>query len=1020
MAHGYHLRSRRRRRRLDPKPEEPKLPFEIIIEILSWLPVEALLRFKCVSKTWCSLIEEYNFILKHMKRVSPIHLQFRLKSERNHVAPYFDSNYEGMGRVAGMFLEKHITTHLCRIRNPATRRVLNLPEAHKGFQIMTVGKDEKWRPWKHPNQGLLKEQGRRIVRCNFFAAEKMNGRVCYSAEFMKRDGQDLSILEVQRLDLVDESVLTATLPQGVFPDLNKVCVINWNKHVAVVEIVNATLHALVCEDSKENKWSPKKIVVPLKFMEKIFPPLQEGRDVIIPVNVDGDDFSFYCFQGEQSFVYNTKMQKAKYLYSGVDRWTAHRPSLMGFKGMRLEEEATTSAAKIEDFYCFKEENSYVYNTKTQKPKSFCLIGLKGMNLEEGATTVGVASFKVYTESDTAKADAGSRTYAAVNKVSTQENTAALKAGLKSMEKRKGILGNSAANANVGRRALADVSNVKSNSSRIVGGDGSKKMTGKSERIKSLQRVSVGTGVRTVNLSSRRSFLGKGQESPGQATSKLQTSKRGSKDLKALSENQGTKAIGLNRESVVTDGRSTSYTSLKVIRKSLPVLKVNPEQASIPKDNAGTSENSERKSECNVKVKVGKKVASRVNTNARSHPLRNRVSDGFVIMGQRNSNARVLPRNSVRPTLSTLKAHESQRTLKSKGASGPNKLVSAAATSSKTEKVVMAFLPDNVKHEATQVELPSEQNSRQSASTIISRRKSNRRRSYTSLLMTGSKLLEERVEAMKEEELPSIDDDCNQLEVSDYVDEIYQYYWVSEAQNPPPENLLSIQADITPHMRGILVNWLIEVHHKFELMQETLYLMVTLLDQYLSQVTIKKDDMQLVGLTALLLASKYEDFWHPRVKDLISISAETYTRAQVLGMEKAFLKKLKFRLNAPTPYVFMLRFLKAAQSETKLEHLAFYLIELCLVEYEALRFKPSLLCAAALYVARCTLQITPAWTPLLCKHARYEVSQIRDCAELILRFHKAARVGRLKVTYEKYSSPDLSGVAAIKPLDSLPL
>jgi len=49
------------------------------------------------------------------------------------------------------------------------------------------------------------------------------------------------------------------------------------------------------------------------------------------------------------------------------------------------------------------------------------------------------------------------------------------------------------------------------------------------------------------------------------------------------------------------------------------------------------------------------------------------------------------------------------------------------------------------------------------------------------------------------------------------------------------------------------------------MPETLYLTITLLDQYLSLVTIKKTDMQLVGLTALLLASKYEDFWHPRVR-----------------------------------------------------------------------------------------------------------------------------------------------------------
>lgn len=42
-------------------------------------------------------------------------------------------------------------------------------------------------------------------------------------------------------------------------------------------------------------------------------------------------------------------------------------------------------------------------------------------------------------------------------------------------------------------------------------------------------------------------------------------------------------------------------------------------------------------------------------------------------------------------------------------------------------------------------------------------------------------------------------------------------------------------------------------------------MVTLLDGFLSQATIKKNELQLVGLTALLLASKYEDFWHPRVK-----------------------------------------------------------------------------------------------------------------------------------------------------------
>ncbi|KAI5316774.1 hypothetical protein L3X38_036481 [Prunus dulcis] len=629
------------------------------------------------------------------------------------------------------------------------------------------------------------------------------------------------------------------------------------------------------------------------------------------------------------------------------------------------------------------------------------IGPNGVGKENLTRTIGVTSFKVYSESETTNAEANSRSSVPVNKASTLENTIAIKAGLKTKDKGKGILGSSTANANIGRRALADVSNMKSNSSRIAGGDASKKMNGKSERKKSLQRVSVGTGIKTMSVSSRRSFLGKGQESPSQGVSRLQTSKRAIKDLKAPSDNQRTKAMGLGRESVAADGRRTSRNTLKLIRKSLPVLKVNPEETSIPKENAGSSENAEEKSGYYVRAKVGRTVVPRVSNNARSHLLQNRVSDGFMNMGQANSNTRVLPRISVRPILkSTLNTSESQRTLKSKCASGPKKLVSATATSSKTEKVVTSFLPENVKHDSTQGELPSDGKCSHSVSSTISRRNSNRRRSYTSLLMTGSKLLEERDEAMKQEELPSIDDDCNQLEVSDYVDDIYLYYWVSEAQNPPLENFMLIQADITPHMRGILVNWLIEVHFKFELMQETLYLMLVSLHSCWHQNT--------------------RIFWHPRVRELISISAESYTRDQVLRMEKLMLKKLKFRLNAPTPYVFMLRFLKAAQSEPKLEHLAFYLIELCLVEYEASRFKPSLLCAAALYVARCTLQITAAWTPLLCKHARYDVSQIRDCAEMILKVQKVARVGRLKVTYEKYMRPDLSGVAAIKPLERLPL
>ncbi|KAJ6902507.1 cyclin-B3-1 isoform X3 [Populus alba x Populus x berolinensis] len=572
------------------------------------------------------------------------------------------------------------------------------------------------------------------------------------------------------------------------------------------------------------------------------------------------------------------------------------------------------------------------------------------------------------------------------------------------------------NQNVRRKALADVSNVQSGNARDVAYDVSKPM------------ILVGPGSRTTNLSSRISAKGKMRDNPSQKAGDLHASRKGAKDLRVSLEDQKTNAKNHGHESTVNNSSRNARNFVAVMRKSLPALKrVSHADASNAKENDGSSEETNNISGFPVKVKVSKKVVPQVGMG-RKNLWSNRVSDGFILMAPRDqNNAEVrVSRKSVRPTLKTeINASGHHKTSRSKCISSLSKSKSIAPISSKKKKPVTSF-PENmplvIANEVTQGEPSSDNNKMSGAnhkSDVITIGKSSRRRSYTSLLMTRSKLLEEHGEVIEQEKLPSIDDTSNQLEVAEYVDAIYKYYWILEVQNSSLENYMAIQTDITPQMRGIVINWLIEVHFKFELMPETLYLMVTLLDRYLSQAQIKKNELQLVGLTALFLASKYEDFWHPRIKDLISISAESYSRDQMLLMEKLLLKNLKFRLNEPTPYVFMLRFLKAAQSDMKLEHLAFYLIELCLVEYKALKFKPSMLCASAIYVARSTLQMAPAWTPLLARHAHYQVSQIRDCAEMILRFQKDARTSQLRVTYEKYMRPDLSGVAAIKPLSELP-
>jgi len=77
-----------------------------------------------------------------------------------------------------------------------------------------------------------------------------------------------------------------------------------------------------------------------------------------------------------------------------------------------------------------------------------------------------------------------------------------------------------------------------------------------------------------------------------------------------------------------------------------------------------------------------------------------------------------------------------------------------------------------------------------------------------------------------------------------------------------------QNDINEKMRSILVDWLVEVHVKFKLLPETLFLTINLIDRYLESKKVLRQKLQLVGVTAMLIASKYEEIYAPEVKDFV--------------------------------------------------------------------------------------------------------------------------------------------------------
>lgn len=82
------------------------------------------------------------------------------------------------------------------------------------------------------------------------------------------------------------------------------------------------------------------------------------------------------------------------------------------------------------------------------------------------------------------------------------------------------------------------------------------------------------------------------------------------------------------------------------------------------------------------------------------------------------------------------------------------------------------------------------------------------------------------------------------------------------------------------MRSILVDWLVEVHLKFKLVPETLYLVVNLIDRYLAKKEVTRSKLQLVGVTALFIATKYEEIYPPELRDLVYICDRAYSKFEV--------------------------------------------------------------------------------------------------------------------------------------------
>lgn len=256
--------------------------------------------------------------------------------------------------------------------------------------------------------------------------------------------------------------------------------------------------------------------------------------------------------------------------------------------------------------------------------------------------------------------------------------------------------------------------------------------------------------------------------------------------------------------------------------------------------------------------------------------------------------------------------------------------------------------------------------------------------------------------------------------SEMVQEIVEMFYRREQHHPRDPNYMANQPEVNEKMRTILIDWLVDVCLKFKLHQETFFLCVDLVDRYLAVARVSRSQLQLVGVTCMLLAAKYEEIWPPEMSECVHVAANTYTADEILRMERQVAGALSFKFTTPTPFPLLLRLLEVTNADNVTRHAAFFFLEHAVLNYKNLHFLPSELAHASLYLAHVMLQHPDPWN-YTCQYysCGTKVEDIRPCAQTILEFAALITNSKYQAIRRKYSNYKYSEVSRMAFPTELP-
>ncbi|CAJ1065815.1 cyclin N-terminal domain-containing protein 2 isoform X2 [Xyrichtys novacula] len=256
----------------------------------------------------------------------------------------------------------------------------------------------------------------------------------------------------------------------------------------------------------------------------------------------------------------------------------------------------------------------------------------------------------------------------------------------------------------------------------------------------------------------------------------------------------------------------------------------------------------------------------------------------------------------------------------------------------------------------------------------------------------------------------------------YAWDIFLEMMRTQTQNSFPN--ADLPRHFTDATRAILVDWLIQVHELMSFQEETLYLTIHLLNRSLHHIKVATANLQLLGMVCLFIAAKKEECLLPEVSALCYLMDHTYTKHQLLRMERKVLCGLEFNLTHCSPLHFLILLASIARCSAKVVWMARYLLELSLLEGECVAFLPVQLAGAALCLSRRLLKEPPtpegeaAWCLASSINVGSETALLRIMHILATAAAKA-HSRETCATFLKFSSPETMNVSRHPELSNAP-